>query len=811
MTARGQVVPAAWEALPSHCKRCRPPGRIALLPIHLPMSQILPPEASAASTPVPRRSPSAAAPSEGFDAPKRAPPLKEWPFAAPSAKPAAMQSTHPQIKDLVLIGGGHSHALVLRMWAMDPLPGTRLTLVNPDPAAPYTGMLPGLIAGHYRREELMIDLVRLARFANARLIIDRATGINRDQRLIHLAGRPPLPYDLAAIDIGITSDLPGAPNAIAAKPLGPYAAAWEAFLAHRPATPRITILGAGLGGVELALASAHRLQGAAQITLIDRTPDLLLTLSAKARTTLRRHLTAANITLRLGTAVTAITPTQVTLDTGETLPSDFTLTATGARPHPWLAETGLDHHDGFLVTDTTLRTSDPLIFASGDCAALPDPRPKAGVFAVRAAPVLLHNLRASLTGQPLKPFRPQSDYLKLISLGQQSAIAEKWGLTTSGPALWRLKDRIDRRFMDRFGAYPAMATPVTPKDATLGLAAHLDQRPLCGGCGAKLGPGVLTQALATLPAPQRPEVKSGPGDDAAILATPTGTQVLTTDHLRAFCNDPRLMARIAALHAMGDVWAMGAAPQVALAQITLPPLGPALQTRMLAEIMDEAAQTFRAAGADIVGGHSTAGAELTIGFTVTGTATRPLTKGGAQPGDALILTKPIGSGTILASEMAMAQVPGLLMGEIWAACIQQMTRSQGSAAKILAPHAHAMTDVTGFGLAGHLLEMLDASLTAATICLDDIPLMHGAEALARADQGSSLLPANLAATSWRMTAPPGPRTDLLSDPQTAGGLLAAVPSDHADALLAKLKAAGHDAAIIGQVTAGTPHLTIAEV
>lgn len=723
-----------------------------------------------------------------------------------------MTPAHPQIKDLVLIGGGHSHALVLRMWAMNPLPGTRLTLINPEPAAPYTGMLPGLVAGHYRREELMIDLVRLARFAGARLILDRATGIERDQRLIPLASRPPLPYDLAAIDIGITSelpgDLPGAANTIAAKPLGPYAVAWEAFLARQLPNPRITILGAGLGGVELALASAHRLQGKAEITLIDRAPDLLPALSAKARAALLHHLARNGIRLRLNAAVTATGPETVTLDSGETLPSDFTLAATGARPHPWLAETGLDHRDGFILTDPTLRTSDPLIFASGDCAALPDPRPKAGVFAVRAAPILLHNLRASLTGQPLKPFRPQSDYLKLISLGQKSALAEKWGLTATGPRLWSLKDRIDRRFMDRFGPHPAMAAPARPKDATQGLNAHLDQRPLCGGCGAKLGPGVLSPALAGLPAPQRPEVRSGPGDDAAILATPTGVQVLTTDHLRAFCLDPRLMARITALHAMGDVWAMGAEPQVALAQVTLPPLAPALQTRMLAEIMDEAAKTFHAAGADVVGGHSTEGAELTIGFTVTGTATRPLTKGGAQPGDALILTKPLGSGTILAAEMAMAQIPGLLMGEIWAACIDQMTRAQGTAAAILAPHADAMTDVTGFGLAGHLMEMLDASRTAATLRLPDIPLMPGAEALARAGQGSSLLPANLAATSWRMTAPADPRTDLLCDPQTAGGLLAAVPAKLAARLLTALKAAGHGAAIIGEITEGAPHLTV---
>ena len=495
--------------------------------------------------------------------------------------------------------------------------------------------------------------------------------------------------------------------------------------------------------------------------------------------------------------------------TGEEIGSDFTLTATGARPHPWLATTGLADNAGFLPTDAQLRTQDPLIFATGDCATLQsDPRPKAGVFAVRAASTLLHNLRAALTGTALRSFHPQKDYLKLVSLGRTAAMAEKWGLALSGPWFWRLKDRIDRRFMEKFATYPAMPRTRPPAPMTEGLQAYLDQRPLCGGCGAKLGPGVLSAALATLPPPNRPEVRSGPGDDAAILTTPSGVQVLTTDHLRAFTNDARLMSRLAALHALGDIWAMGAAPQVALAQITLPRLGPDLQARMLAEVMEEATAVFTKAGADVVGGHSTEGAELTIGFTVTGTATRPVQKGGAKPGDALILTKPIGSGTILAAEMAMAEAPGMLLGEAWASCITLMSRAQGSAASLLAPHAHAMTDVTGFGLAGHLLEMLDASATAATIQLSQVPLMPGALELSEAGHGSSLLPANAAATSWRMTAPPDPRVALLNDPQTAGGLLAAVPGDMAKALLAALHLKGHQAAIIGEVTEGAPHLTV---
>jgi selenide, water dikinase len=725
-----------------------------------------------------------------------------------------MTPAYAQIRDLVLIGGGHAHALVLRMWGMDPLPGTRVTVINPDPVAPYTGMLPGLIAGHYQRDELMIDLVRLARFAGARVILDRATGIDREARLIHLAGRPPLPYDLAAIDVGITSDLPSLPgaveHAVAAKPLGRYAEAWEAFVTAPPAHPRVVILGAGLGGVELALASAHRLRGlGARVTLLDRAEALLPTLAPSARRVLERRLTEAGVTLRLGVRVVSVGPASVVLEGGEEVGSDFTLTATGARPHGWLAETGLRARDGFLVTDATLRTSDPLIFASGDCAGIAgDPRPKAGVFAVRAAKVVHENLRAALMGKPLAAFKPQGDYLKLISLGEQAAVAEKWGLVGSGPRFWRLKDRIDRKFMEKFGDYPAMTARAVPGVAAEGLAAHLAGRPLCGGCGAKLGPGVLSQALGTVPAPVRAEVLSGPGDDAAVLVSGEGVQVLTTDHLRAFCNDPRLMARLAALHALGDVWAMGAAPQVALAQVTLPPLGPELQARMLSEVMEEAGSVFRAAGADVVGGHSTEGAELTIGFTVTGLADRPIGKGGALPGDALVLTKPVGSGTILAAEMGLTRVPGRMLGEVWAACIAQMSLAQGSASAILAPVARAMTDVTGFGLAGHLLEMLEASGVAARVRLGDVPFMPGAVELAAAGGGSSLQPANLAAVSWRMDAPQDVRVGLLTDPQTCGGLLASVPAERTEALVAALRAAGHQAAVIGEVVAGTPHLTV---
>ncbi|NGQ89286.1 selenide, water dikinase SelD [Rhodobacter sp. HX-7-19] len=726
-----------------------------------------------------------------------------------------MQDPLPLVQDIVLVGGGHAHALVLRMWGMDPLPGVRLTVVNPNPAAPYTGMLPGLIAGHYRAEEIMIDLVRLARFAGARVILDRAVGIDRAAKRIRLAGGRTLRYDIASVDIGIGSDLPEVPgfaeHAVAAKPLGDYARRWERFVAEAPAAPALVLIGAGVGGVELALASSHRLRAAGRvprITLLERGDAALPHIGARARARLMQRMAAEGIALKTGVTAAAIGADHVLLTDGTRLASDFTLAVAGARAQGWLAETGLSLQDGFIAVDAHLQSSDPEILAAGDCAHLTHaPRPKAGVFAVREAPVLLHNLRALATGRPLQTYRPQRDYLKLVSLGGQAAVADKFGLRSGGAWLWRLKDRIDREFMAKFDAYPAMARAL-PEPAVRGLAEAMGAKPICGGCGAKVGAGALGDALRAMPRPLRGDVLAGAGDDAAVLRHGGGVQVITTDHLRAFTADAALMTRIAAIHALGDVWAMGAAPQVALAQVTLPRLSAALQADMLAEVMASAGEVFRAVGADVVGGHTTVGAELTIGFTVTGLAVLPVTKGGARPGDALILTKALGSGVIMAAEMALERLPGGILGEAVAGALAQMGRMQDRAAAVLAPVAHAMTDVTGFGLAGHLLEMLEASGCGASLQMEAVPLLPGAEALAGQGVESSLAPANRAAVAGRMAGGTGARGALLFDPQTAGPLLAAVPGDQAEAVIAALAAAGEAAAVVGVVEEGPAFLRV---
>ena len=706
----------------------------------------------------------------------------------------------PLTRDLVLIGGGHSHALVLKRWGMNPLPGVRVTLIDPGPLTAYSGMLPGHVAGHYDADILQIDLVRLARFAGARLILGRAEAIDLALREV-IVGARRIGFDAASLDVGVTSRMPQvegfAEHGVPAKPLGLLARAWGKYRAGEgPA--RVAVIGGGVAGAELAMAAAHGLRHrAATVTVIDK-DRLLAGASDSARRIVRTRMSALGVTAIEGAGVARIEADRVLLDDGREVASDFTIGAAGARPQGWLAETGLATTDGFVDVAPTLETSARHVFAVGDCAHMTEtPRSKAGVFAVRQAPVLFDNLRAALSGGAMRDYCPQEDYLKLVSLGGRSAMAEKWGRAVAHPLLWRWKDRIDRRFMGKLSDLPEMATPKLPEPLAEGVVEALGDKPMCGGCGAKVGRGALGEALAGLPTRTRADVLPLPGDDAGLIVTGGLRQVISTDHLRSFVEDPDLMTRIAAIHALGDIWAMGAKPQAATVSLILPRMSAEMQRRTMVEIMGAAREVMDAAGAHILGGHSSLGSELTVGFTVTGICEDdPVTLGGARPGAVLILTKPIGSGTIMAAEMARA-APGRAVAEAWDA----MRQDQGRASAIL-KGAQAMTDVTGFGLAGHLSGICEASGCGAELRVADVPLMPGALDLAEAGTRSTLFADNLSGAGAVITGAGGPRTDLMFDPQTAGGLLAAVAEQDAERLLAELRAAGYAAAVVGRMVKG---------
>jgi selenide,water dikinase len=738
-------------------------------------------------------------------------------------------ANHPVIKDVVLVGAGHAHVAVLRMFGMDPIPGVRLTLITREVHTPYSGMLPGLVAGHYGFDDAHIDTGPLARFAGARLYQDEAVDLDLERRRVICRHRPPVPYDVLSLNIGSTpntGDVPGArEHAIPVKPIDGFLARFDALTARvlaRKGRTRVALVGAGAGGVELLLSVEHRLRrevsragfdpNALSFALIDL-DDILPNFPARFRHRFRRILAARGIAVMTGMPVTQVESGRLLLDGQPPIEADEILWTTQAAPARWLAKTGLPlDQRGFLKVEDTLQVAGRSeIFAAGDTIAFAARElPKSGVYAVRAGPVLADNIRRSLTGRRLRPFQPQREALYLISTGDRYALGTRNGLVFEGAWVWRWKDWIDRRFMTRFNVLPEMAearsrtaSPLADKQALSEISA-LAMR--CGGCGAKAGATVLSRALGAIEPAPRADVVVGleAPDDAALVDTGGDKLSLqTVDYFRAIVDDPYLLGKVAANHSLGDVYAMGGEPQSALAIATIP-YGPEAKVEAdLTAMMSGANEVLREAGCALVGGHTSEGAELALGFAVNGLVPRAtaLRKGGMRPGDALILTKPIGTGTLLAADMRGKAKARWVM-----AAIAQMLRSNGLAAATLRRHGvHAATDVTGFGLLGHLVEMMRASDVDVTLAPDRVPLLDGARETMALGIFSSLQPQNIrlrrAIRDLEM-ASKHPLFPLLFDPQTAGGLLAAVPLGEAELCIASLRAAGClEANVIGFASA----------
>ncbi|HWK45104.1 MAG TPA: FAD-dependent oxidoreductase [Stellaceae bacterium] len=359
-------------------------------------------------------------------------------------------------RHLVLVGGGHSHIEVLRRFALDPPPDCRLTLIARQSHSIYSGMLPGVVAGRYRRDQAEIDLVPLARRAGAALLLDEMIGLDPTARQVICRIAGPVGYDLLALDIGSTGGLsvPGAADyALPVKPIDRFLDHWQALAAQPALRGRIAVVGGGAGGVELALAiRAGCVPPGPEVTLVTA-DELLPGMPPRARRLLGDQLRRRDITIEAGRPVTRVTPGEVMLADGTSLPFDTVLWVTGAVAPAWIGRCGLaTDPDGFVAVDAGLRSiSHPTVFASGDVAAVAGYRlPKAGVFAVRQGPVLASTLRRVLAGQPPIPYRPQRHWLSLISTGDGRAVATRAGWTVFGRLPWYLKDWIDRRWIARY-------------------------------------------------------------------------------------------------------------------------------------------------------------------------------------------------------------------------------------------------------------------------------------------------------------------------------------------------------------------------
>jgi pyridine nucleotide-disulfide oxidoreductase family protein len=322
------------------------------------------------------------------------------------------------VKRVLLVGGGHAHA-----WVLQAGIAGEVTLVTPYPHHTYSGMLPGFVAGHYTFDEIRIDVAALAARAKVKLVLGRVAALDAAQRRVRLEDGRELQYDVASLDVGSQAGAPA--FALAAKPFEPFMEQW---IEAKDRVRSIAVVGGGAAGVEVAMAAAHRTN--ARVTLYSDRPMFRPGLAKR----IARQLARNNVALRKAAYA------------GESF--DLVIWTAGAAALPWLAQSGLATDErGFVLVDDRLRSvSHPELHAAGDCATLRDaPHPKSGVFAVRHAPVLAANL-----GGAQQRYVPQRRTLALISCGERYAIADWGGVSWEGAWVWRWKDRIDRRWVERF-------------------------------------------------------------------------------------------------------------------------------------------------------------------------------------------------------------------------------------------------------------------------------------------------------------------------------------------------------------------------
>ena len=729
--------------------------------------------------------------------------------------------------DLVLAGGGHAQVAVLKSLAMKPVPGLRTTLVCRDINTPYSGMLPGFVEGVWSAQDIHIDLARLAQMAGARFIHEAVTGIDADQQLVRLENRPPLRFDVLSLNIGGQPDLNAidgaAAHCIPVKPIGRFRNRLKALTATgHPG--RIAVIGGGAAGCELALALSKRWQDATgtrpQIDIYTRSARLVPEMPVRAARLIFDALAAAGISVHCGQSVTGVMANELYLEDGSRKAFDVSFLVTAVAPPAWLSETGLTLDErGFIAVQATLQSvSHSHIFAAGDIASMvDDPRPKAGVYAVRAGPVLATNIRRHLHGRRLRRWTPQKRALAILGTADGRAIGIR-GNHASASRGWRwMKTWIDRRWMAKYTKLKMPPPPPPTTFAGLKDASPQHKDPAfeamrCLGCGAKTGHETLTAAMreavaaaVALGADPRLMPPDGLTDDSAILPVPEGGELVQSiDSLSEIVSDPFQFGRIAAIHAMSDIHAANAVPVWAMANVTMGMARLDLQQHQLTQLMTGALLALSDAGVQLVGGHTGESRDLGLGFAITGWREGPPTVPSPDEDMALVLTKPLGTGVIMAAHMQLAA-----RGDWVAGAITGMAQDNRIAARRLSDHNPVMTDVTGFGLARHALNLAErCGRVGVEVDIAAIPCLDGAMTLLDKGHRSTLHGQNRDAVRLATDASAGPAMEILFDPQTSGGLLAALPAADAQMIVEQLHGDGVPAAIVGRFDDTTPGLRV---
>ncbi len=664
-------------------------------------------------------------------------------------------SSNKQIKkDLVLIGGGHSHLNVLKSFTMDKINGLRVTLISDVYETPYSGMLPGFIENDYSLDDIQIDLYKICYHGNFRFINCKVNKIDGIKNLIYFKNRPPLSFDYLSINIGINNDTKTIKNADKyALKLKPISKINYNEIINNLEGKKVGVIGSGPAGVEISLALKKR-YNEIDIFLFTGKSGLLKNYSNFSKNSILKTLTEANINVIFKDEVSEVSKNKIITKSSKVYLIDKAILSTNGVPPKWLKKTNLIlSHEGFIQTNNKLQTNFNHIFAAGDIANFSNNNlTKSGVYAVKSGSVLSKNIRNMIVNKPLFNYYPQKYYLSIIGLSNGKALAFKYNLHFTSKLILNLKKYIDLKFIKKFKLYEKINYKKNIMD--------------CKGCASKIS---LTTLKSSLP---KYIIKSS--EDATQI-TKGSPYVNSIDMITSIITDPFLLGKISANHALSDIYASLAKPLSALMILQLPKSSQNIHSEDLKQIQEGAKLILNDNSCILSGGHTMIGEDNNpvVGFSIIGEKFKRSNKK-INDKDVVILTEKLGTGIIFAGVNS-----NVISSKYIKDVSKQLENGNIKLGKIFNQiNPLEATDITGYGLGNHLINLVDRNkdIKGITILKDKIKLFEGVNECLQKNVNSSFYEQNF---NYGKNKVFFNKNELINkiffDPQTVGGIAFIIP------------------------------------
>jgi len=676
------------------------------------------------------------------------------------------------IKQLVLIGGGHANVQILKKLCMSRIKGLHTILISENCEATYSGMTPGYIHRDFNLEEISIDLQRLCFNAGATFIKDKVIKLETNYKKLLLQNFPSINYDLLSINTGSISNTKGIKieklsKFFFAKPISSLVNNLYQIDQILDKKSRISIIGGGVASYELAFSLLRRYENNLEITIFGKNILKEKNLNKKTKKNLKKISSNLGIKEYLGEVV-SVTETNLVLNNGEKFESDLTLLSSGADIETWLSDSSLNKDkNGFIVVDNNLlSTSDKNIFVTGDaCTVEGNFRPKSGVMAVRQGQVLKENIFSKLTGMPLKKFKAQKNWLYLIGTYKNKALLNYFFLSFHGRWCWKLKEMIDRRFINKFkfNSNSSMAF------RDFELEKPTDIKMYCQGCGSKVSKNTLVNFL-------NEENSFSDLPDSSVININSSSLLQSIDHIKLFTSlNPFDFGIISYLHSQNDILSGGGLVKNISVSLALPFSEGIIESFFMEYFMKGINSEAIKDSSTIVSGHSYQSIEPGVTITMNGTFEKKITKSQAQDGELIYLSKPLGTGYLLAAYFNNSE---LLSSFDFQKLMIWMKRGNKRISEISKSFKSKITtDISGFGLASHLSDICKSSGLSAEIKLNAELLINKNIEILEKYKSTGFENNYLSSANEISISDNNKLQNILYDPQTNGPLLISIQKE----------------------------------